>query len=228
MENNKVSCLCITYKRVSFLVKSIDYFNSQTHDNKEFIIVYQDNDEETENFIKSSNKFNLAEFDKHEFNYSVKHESNITFLKVSKELSLGRKRNLSIQYATGDYVCIWDDDDFFPPNRIESQLDFLIYAEKPACTLSNLTLFLAEENKYFYSSHRNTGWEGSLLCKTNEIGKYHDLNKKEDTPVIDELLGSNNLAIMESPELYVYRLHGNNVSGKKHFEELLNYALEIN
>lgn len=227
MQDRTISCLCITYKRINYLQRAILCFNVQTHPKKELIIIYQDNDELTIQFLIDNPSYGIFKLKNKNVAIQRKPNSNIKFIEVSKALSLGTKRNLSIDFAKGDLVCIWDDDDYFPPNRLSDQLTFLDFSGKSANTLSSLVLYHEKSSKFYVSNNRNTGWEGSLMCKKSKIGKYHDLNKKEDTPVIDDLLNKNELSIMQSPELYIYFLHNKNTSGEGHFEEMLNYAIEM-
>ena len=41
----------------------------------------------------------------------------------TRRASVGRKRNLAAtSLARGEFVCVWDDDDYFPPTRLEDAL----------------------------------------------------------------------------------------------------------
>lgn len=225
--NKMISCLCITYKRVSFLKRAIKCFEDQIYPNKELIIVYQDNDEITEEFVNNQTQYFKLVFKNDEVfqeNLGVK---PIKFLKVSSALTLGEKRNLSIKHAQGDFICIWDDDDFHSEFRLIHQMEFLRFSGKAANALADLTLFDERTDRFYFSPQRNTGWEGSLLCKKSEIGKYHHLNKKEDTPVLIDLYERDQLSVMEEPELYVYHFHASNTSGTSHLDEMLNYSIPV-
>jgi glycosyltransferase involved in cell wall biosynthesis len=222
-----VSCLCITYKRTSFLEKSIEYFKSQNYSEKELIVVFQDNDDETNKFI-SENDYKKYEYDHLKSNAKkISYcKNDIIFIRVSKDLTLGEKRNLSIDFSNGEYVCIWDDDDFHHPERITKQLNFLQYCKKSSCVLSNIMIYNEPLNKLYYGPLRPDGWEGTLICLKNKIGRYLHLNKKEDTPVVQELYKSKELSVIECPELYIYFLHSHNTSAGDHFNEMIYYSLE--
>lgn len=227
MQDKTISCLCITYRRINYIQRAILCFNEQTHPSKELIIVYQDDDELTKQFLEKNINYGAFKLIGDTLIEDREPKENIKFIEVSKKLSLGSKRNLSIDLANGEFVCIWDDDDYFPPNRLSDQLTFLNFSGKSANTLTSLVLYYEKSDTFYFSSERNTGWEGSLLCKTSAIGKYHNLNKKEDTPVVEDLLNRNELSVMQAPELYVYFLHNKNTSGEQHFENLLSYSIKI-
>lgn len=225
MENSTISCLCITFQRVPFLKKSIQYFEQQTHKNKELLVIYQKSDKETFTYAFSNKKITIQKHEDNQLKVIRKGNNIIRFIEVADNFSLGEKRNLSVQLSKGNYICIWDDDDHYSPLRLEAQLSFLKFSKKEASTLANLTLYEQKTNAYFLSSPRNTGWEGSLLCKKEKIGLYKNLNKKEDTPVIEQFISNNELAVMDAPELYIYHLHNQNTSDNCHFEEIINYSL---
>ena len=49
--NPKISCLCVTNNRVSYLKTAICCFDSQSYENKELVIVYLSSDTSTINFL---------------------------------------------------------------------------------------------------------------------------------------------------------------------------------
>ena len=150
--------------------------------------------------------------------------SNIFFLELESnlKLSLGYKRNLSINLSNGEYICIWDDDDIYHNDRLKNQFSFLKFRRKPACSLSSLIIHDERNQKRYLSIERGGGWEGTVLCKKDEMGSFASLNRKEDTPVLDFLKRTDKLAVMEDPELYNYCIHSGNVSGENHFSTLIN------
>lgn len=158
-----------------------------------------------------------------------KSESNIFFVELDTKLnlSLGYKRNLSVSFASGNYICIWDDDDYYDNNRLYNQFNFLKFTKKSACSLSSLIIYDEADKKRYLSSERPGGWEGSILCKKDEMGFFASLNRKEDTPVLDYLKRTGKLSVMEDPELYKYCIHRSNISGENHFAKLLKNSLAL-
>ena len=213
---NKVSCITVTKNRVSYLKKSIDYFIGQSHKDKELIIVYYNSDKETESFLKH----NKNEFEK----------NNIYFYKFVDDagMSLGAIRNFAVSKATGNWICIWDDDDYYDVKRIKNQLKFCLEKNIEACTLSSIMIYSNKYQELKTSFERmDLGWEGSLICKKNSMPKYINKSKGEDTPVLERLIKENKLLTLFDPELYVYIFHDQNTSGDVHKERIFDTGIVL-
>tara|TARA_R100000541_G_scaffold48420_1_gene55505 strand:+ start:184 stop:870 length:687 start_codon:yes stop_codon:yes gene_type:complete len=212
---HKVSCITVTKNRLSLLKTSIKHFNSQTHSNKEMIIVYYNTDKETRNWISD----NID---------SLNSQNIMPYMFVEDDgLNLGTIRNYAVSKATGEWLCIWDDDDYYREDRISEQLKFCIENNTDACTLKSVLIYSNKMQEVKLSFERFEGWEGSLLCRSESMPKYKNLKKGEDTPVVNFLIENNNLKTMFNPDLYVYIFHDNNISGDRHKEELLDNSLEL-
>lgn len=147
-------------------------------------------------------------------------------LPVSK-MSLGMKRNLSIRVASGDYICVWDDDDWYAPHRITSQTTYLRFTGQSACSLAYTILFDNATGRAYYNVERPTGHENSLIFKKEGAGAYGNLNAKEDTPLLASFYNRNQLAVMDDPDLYIYNYHRKNTSSPDHFKKVLAEALPL-
>jgi len=234
MHSAKVTCICITYNRLELLKESIRFFEYQTYQNRDLIVLFQSNDAVTRNYVQMQNHYRLGslawDISSGESTYKLQMErdvdSTILFVQVPIEqsLSLGAKRNIGVELASGEYVCMWDDDDWYPEDRIENQFNFMLFSGKKACTLASLLLHNKATGQFFLTGIRAEGWEGTLLAEKAVMGRYNDLNKREDTPVIHHLQENNHLCVMEEAELYVYNAHQNNVSGDGHFNFIIHYA----
>jgi len=143
------------------------------------------------------------------------------------KMSLGMKRNLSIRVATGDYICVWDDDDWYAPHRIANQIQYLQFTGHAACSLAYTILFDTASGRAYYNAERPTGHENSLLFKKDGAGAYGNLNAQEDTPLLASFYNRNNLAVMDDPDLYIYNYHRKNTSSSHHFKKVLAEALPL-
>jgi GR25 family glycosyltransferase involved in LPS biosynthesis len=212
-ETPLVSAICITRKRVPYLSRAINDFLEQTYQNKELIIVYDNDDIETENYL-------LNNF----YNYK-----NIILIKNDKKLKLGELRNLGIKSSNGKCVIQWDDDDEYHPKRIEIQLKIVQQENyQKACCLSRWIIYDNKTNKKYLSNKYN--WEGSI-CSPKYLllkYKYPSLSKGEDTIVIDSLKKNNNLILVNIPQLYIYHLHWKNTWDSNHGQKLLNLSTPFN
>ena len=55
----------------------------------------------------------------------VSHIPQVKYFKYSEKLTLGKKRNLSNEKATGDIIVYMDDDDYYPPERVTHAVKML-------------------------------------------------------------------------------------------------------
>ncbi|MCG8329877.1 MAG: glycosyltransferase [Chitinophagales bacterium] len=114
-----VSCVMPTFNRHYFVWKSIQYFQNQTYPNKELIIIDDSH----------------AEYDR------LPDDSRIRYYHIGRKTSIGSKRNMGCQWAKGDIIIQWDDDDFYSIHRIRKQVMALIQHKAHICSLFNLGFF---------------------------------------------------------------------------------------
>lgn len=210
-----ISCLCLTEKRPEFLQRAIHYFLNQTYPNKELVIAYPSHDLLTGQFLRDRN-----------------HTGIITLLfENSREISLGKKRNLAIEKSNGKYFCVWDDDDWHHPLRLEQQFDALIKSNAKSCVLSRIILYDDITRKSYLSGKRKA-WENTLLCEKAitrlPAFQYADLQQGEDSVFVSALLEHHLTVATDQPELYVYAQHGKNTCSRSHWEKnIIGWGSEL-
>lgn len=196
------------------LQRAIYCFTSQTYPNRQMVLVYEEEDHPTVEFIESTSL-----------------DSRFKVVKVSQsqpKLALGGLRNLSVENAGGEYVCQWDDDDWYDPERLSVQMRALLVSGKPACVLSHWIILDSHHNTAYLSNRRL--WEGSVMCRRDlmEQNPYAALSKGEDTDIIHNLYRQGQLEIIEdSPEIYVYVYHGANTWEEEHFREIFDRSTKL-
>lgn len=209
-----VSCLCVTHHQPDMLQRAIKCFANQTYSNCQMVVIYEEINHSTVEFIENTSL-----------------DCRFKLVKVSQsqsKLSLGELRNLSVKHADGEYVCQWDDDDWYDPERLSVQMEALLASRKPACVLSRW-IILDKHRHTAYLSNRRL-WEGSIMCRRDlmEQNPYAALSKGEDTDIIHNLYRQGQLAIIEdSPEIYVYVYHGSNTWETEHFTEIFNRSTKL-
>jgi hypothetical protein len=194
------------------LNKAIKCFHEQTYPAKELIILYEDDDQVTEDFLNT---------------LTINTLQNIQTIKLPKsnDQYLGQLRNLAIQHASGVYICQWDDDDWYHPERLQYQYNLLIENNIGACVLSREIIFDAHHENAYLSCRRN--WEGSLLCSRIKAlaHPYTNLGKGEDTPMIEALKQEGHLYTdTKATPYYVYVYHGTNTWDYTHFQSFFAYS----
>lgn len=207
-----ISCLCVTRERGCLLSRAIKSFKDQKYINKELVIVYEEDDLSTGEYLSE-----LLDND------IIKIEAV-----ASPKLSLGELRNLAVEESKGEYFCQWDDDDWSHNNRLAFQMDVIQTSQMPACVMIYWLIFDALENQAYISNRRP--WEGSILCKksliTNEL-KYEDTESGEDTSIIKKLFSRNLIFPVVMPKLYIYVYHGGNIWSRDHWEKIFRASKKL-
>ena len=112
MSNNKkkskpeVSICTPTFNRRPFYDVIIKCFLSQTYPlNKMEWIIIDDGTDKIEDLVK--------------------HIPQVKYFKYDTKLSLGRKRNIMHEKASGQFIVYMDDDDYYPPDRVSHAVETL-------------------------------------------------------------------------------------------------------
>ena len=207
-----ISCLCVTRGRVELLKRAVRAFENQSYQNKELVIVYESDDQASDEFVTGIT------------------ETNVLKMKApsTPRLTLGELRNMAVRVSNGDYFCQWDDDDYYHNERLSFQFKVLRDSAMPACVLIYWIMF-DEVRREAYISHMRP-WEGSILCKKSVIGddvRYKNMSRGEDTPLIQELFSRNMVFPVVMPKLYIYVYHGGNVWTEKHWRKIFNLSKKL-
>jgi glycosyltransferase involved in cell wall biosynthesis len=211
--NPLISCICITKDKPDLLMRAITCFEGQTYSNKELIVLYESNDTLTDSFFK-----------KNTFNPMIK----VVVVESLPKKKLGELRNLAIRIATGEYICQWDDDDWYHARRLENQYDFIRSSDFKGSILNQWIVYDCESKNAYLSNCRL--WEGSILCKKDilMLKEYDNLSLGEDTPVITYLSAHNYLKTMEGhAHLYIYVRHGKNTWGTEYWKTLFEWSTKL-
>lgn len=202
-KNPLISCVCITSSRPILIQRAIACFDRQDYPRKELVISYPNNDSLTRGILDQ-----------------IKELSNIKMIRIERPENekLGIARNQAIFAANGEFICIWDDDDWYHSDRISYQYMMVKNGPFKASILMNVLMYDAINKETYYSGYRD--WEGSLLCNKETMLQtgYLELERGEDTSVVHYLSSRNLLfRIIEMAHLYIYIYHGNNTWGEGHF-----------
>jgi len=186
------------------LKRAIDCFWAQTYPNREMIILYEDDDADTAEYLDQG--------------FPVDSCIRIFRVPAYPKLALGELRNLAIRIARGEFVCQWDDDDWYHARRLEEQHDQLFAEGRHGSILTQWLVFDTLTTTAYVSHVRL--WEGSILCKKNvlQLKAYEDKPLGEDTATIEYLARMNCLHLLDKmPGLYIYIYHGSNTWNYDHW-----------
>jgi len=201
-----ISCLCVTRGKVQYLQRAIRCFQSQSYRNRELLILYEDDDRRTREYVAGILDRGISTAE----------------VPGSPKLTLGRLRNLAIEKCRGEYFCQWDDDDWFHRNRLEFQMQVIQESRMPASIMMQWLVYEMSEGQAYISNRRP--WEGSILCKKALIGEemlYDDLLKGEDTNLIKSLFARSLVFPILMPKLYIYVYHGRNTWEYEHWKPII-------
>src|SRR4029453_9700981 len=101
--------------------------------------------------------------------------------------TIGAKRNLAIEQASGDLIAHWDDDDWHAPHRLTTQVAALLRAGGDLCGLRQMLSHAAAAGETWLYSYPATSrpWliGGSLLYTRDRWrrGPFPEMDVGEDT-----------------------------------------------
>jgi glycosyltransferase involved in cell wall biosynthesis len=134
-----------------------------------------------------------------------------TYLRIPSK-NLAAKRNSGIHFASGEYICHFDSDDWSGPLRVQDQMDFLL--DHPSCDLTGYgETYWWDEVAGRASIYKGPMWGATLLYR-RAFALAHpfpeDCERAEDTPFLlrasrCEQAGEHFVAIMHAGN---QRIHG--------------------
>ncbi len=132
-----VSVVTPTYNRTQFIRRSIACYKAQTYPliNMEWIIL----DDGTE---PAEALFTEAEFDG---------VPNIRYVREYSKMTIGAKRNKLNSLAKGDIIVAWDDDDYYPPERIQTVVNTFAAAPKEIQLVGSSLMYMYMPDKSIWS-----------------------------------------------------------------------------
>jgi hypothetical protein len=136
--------------------------------------------------------------------------------------SLGALRNLSLRAARGDWICQWDDDDLYHPQRLELCMLLLQSMQAETLFLSRWMLWAPAARRIGVSGSRE--WEGSMLARAACVPAYPALARGEDTAVMHAMVKRGRVVLLDAPWLYTYVQTGANTWTARHFEAIWEAA----
>jgi len=171
-----ISIVIPYFKKKDHIKKTLKSIYSQTYQNFEIIIIYDDPNQEDISFLrKILNK-----------NYKTKIVIN------KKNLGAGFSRNEGILHSSGDYIAFLDADDYWYKNKLSYQIKFMINNKVDFSFTSYLIVDtknkilkkIPVKNKLFYSDlirSCDIGLSTVILKKSIlEKIKFPNLKTKED------------------------------------------------
>jgi len=191
-----VSALTPTFNRRAFFPRAIQCFLAQDYPNLEWIIL-DDGADPIGSLLPT--------------------DPRIKYYHEKPKKHHGAKMNRCFELSSGEFGIVFDDDDWYPANRITRQITPLI--ERPALDLSGTsTLYYYQhgtQTAYQYTTPKGIGWLASIAVRKSAWEKLKfdnmaggaDYNFQKKTPVSARL-------DLNDPALVVAAIHPANACRK--------------
>lgn len=217
----RVSCLMVTLpERREMMARAVEAWVRQTHLDRELIVVIDEGPPEE----RADAAAMIAAFG----------QTDIRTVVPQSPLTLGALRNLGVAHASGELICLWDDDDLHHPQRLARQLAAMTEAGCAATVLQEAMLYRAAPRTLHWTNWAATqagGLPGTLMCRRADMPSYAESGPAarlgEDLDLLLRLRAGHGVHLQAmQPHLYVYVTHGANSSSPDH-HALLAQSLSI-
>lgn len=213
-----ISCLTVTLNRLVLLKEAIQCYCEQTYPNREMIIV-----------TDGTPRYRQAISDYLEW----LGRSDIRLVYVAEaEQSLGALRNVSLDNASGDIVCQWDDDDLNHPHRLERQFEHMSAAKAEACCFTDQLQFFFQWRSLYWSDWRIDGVPATEQLIPGTLMTYRDTRCRylettplaaagEDSVLLEQIATLGMVTpFQDAGFLNLYSYHGRNVFDEVHHRRI--------
>jgi glycosyltransferase involved in cell wall biosynthesis/GT2 family glycosyltransferase len=193
-----VSCIMPTLDRRRFVPQAIEYFRRQDYPAKELVIVDDGRDSVVD---------------------LVPDDPTIVYRRLETRVLLGVKRNVACEIARGSVIVHWDDDDWYAPNRLSTQLARLMGSGSDLCGCRSLRFYdpaAARAWRYEWSGSRRIWAAGASLCYSKDAWKrspFPDVATGEDTRFVWGR-GVRSVCDVSETDTLVAIIHGGNTVPK--------------
>jgi glycosyltransferase involved in cell wall biosynthesis len=187
-----------TYNRRRFIPHAIEYFLNQDYSNRELIILDDGTDA---------------------INDLVPAAERILYIRLERKLTLGAKLNMACEYARGEIIAHWDDDDWYAPRRLSYQAAALANHPIEICGLNRLLYYDLQTGtayEYVYPQEQRVWLLGSELCYRKRFWEGHrfvENNVGMDARFVRSA-DPRSVLPLEDHTFAVHMIHASNVSPK--------------
>ena len=201
--NIEVSVVTPTYNRRKFIPTLITIYKNQTYpkDKMEWIIIDDGRDKVKDLFEEASQVI-----------------PNIRYIAKDEKMRLGAKRNELNLEAKGQIIVAMDDDDYYPPERVQQVVN--AFKNNPSIDLagsSEMMLYYTDNKKVyslgpFHPNHATNGTMGWRKRYSN-IHKYDEyVTKAEETSFLDNY--KNKMIQLDPKQTMLVICHNDNTVDK--------------
>jgi glycosyltransferase involved in cell wall biosynthesis len=181
-----VSCILPTRSRPGFMTEAIRGFLDQDYPQAELVVI-DDSPAPIRALLPMDNR--------------------IQYFHFSDRLTIGAKRNLACDRASGEIIAHIDDDDWYPPDRLSRQVRALMGSDAAVCGTSRLYFFDALGRWLAGTSlvYRRSYWQNH---------RFRPVQVGEDWYFVRATRDPGTLIDLCDPELSLASIHRANTSPK--------------
>ncbi|HEY1431594.1 MAG TPA: glycosyltransferase family A protein [Stellaceae bacterium] len=209
-----ISCLCITRgDRPDLLSDAVSDFVRQTFSDRELVILH-DGDDAADARVEAIVATHAG--------------ASIRIEHAPPGQRLGGLRNLAIALARGEWICQWDDDDRYHPERLRLQWEHARSEQAAVNYLVDQLHWFPADNSLFWDDWGDEPYpmnviQGTILARRDVMPPYPDIGRGEDTLQTHALLraeaASKAFRVSRLRGIgwcYIYRFHGGNAWDAAH------------
>lgn len=208
-----ISCLCVTRgDRPGLLSEAVVDFVRQTFPDRELLILH-DGDDAVHARVSAIVAAHAG--------------ASIRVERTPPGSRLGELRNIAMTRARGEWICQWDDDDRFHPERLRLQWEHAQSEEAAVNYLVDQLHWFGTDNILFWDDWSGEPYpmsvvQGTILARRDVMPPYPDIGRGEDTLHAHALFRAEASKAFRVSRLrgmgwcYIYRFHGGNVWDAAH------------
>jgi glycosyltransferase involved in cell wall biosynthesis len=198
-----VSCLMVTRNRAALSQQAVDCFAAQTWPCRELVII-DDGEQDYTPFLEPYVR------DGHAIRYLRRRED--------PSLRLGALRNASIDAALGPWCMQWDDDEWYHPERISTQMAAVGDAAGVALRWTLVSVGSARHGDLVFRADAGIATPGTILHR-RDAARYPNLGRGEDSAFLRDVRSAGGLNVLgrDASHLFVRCFHGSNTWSEDHF-----------
>jgi glycosyltransferase involved in cell wall biosynthesis len=193
-----VTCIMPTCDRQRFVPDALRFFLRQDYPNLELVVV-------------DDGTVPVAPL--------LPDDPQIRLIRLPEKKNVGAKRNIACAAARGELIVHWDDDDWYPADRVRRQIAALLAGRAEICGTSTLYYYDAASGRAWCYRYRNGGrtWvAGNTLAYRKSWWTAHpfpEIQVGEDSRFV-WAAPRVNICDLGTPDLCVARIHPQNTSRK--------------
>jgi glycosyltransferase involved in cell wall biosynthesis len=190
------SCIMPTADRRPFIPTAIATFLAQDYPRKELVVI-DDGADPVADLMPADDR--------------------VRYIRTEGRQNVGVKRNIACREALGDYILHWDDDDWYPPDRISRQIRALLDSGAEICGSSALYYHNPASGQAFQYRYQGSvaAWMGALAYPRQvwAAHPFDDMRVAEDVKFLSRIPAGARVDLKD-PAISVATIHASNTSPK--------------